>query len=416
LYGYPRDTSPILDRLAEECIVFDAAFSAAPLTTASISSLLTGRLPDEHGVHASGDLLPAEASTLAETLAESGLYRAAVVSNWVLRRRDEEAGVQQGFDHFDDRMEEPEENRKGVLERSARATTDAALDWLGERPQDAFFLWVHYQDPHGPYTPPEEFVALLDRPLTDEAPLAVGKMHDGNGALPGYQVLGEERRPEAYRLRYDAEIRYFDQEVGRLLEALEGEGLLEGALVLFTSDHGENLGEHDQWFTHGQNLHTEQLRIPLLMKPPGSFQRVAERVDTPVSHLDLFATVLDALDSSGPPTHGRSLLASSYQEDRILAHSLEAPDHARRGFAVTDARHRLVVARGKEQLYDRRRDPDELEDLSRELPERVEELREAYLELLASLPRQEFAATRRALSESELEQMDALGYGGEEED
>ena len=415
IYGYEHDTSPNLDRFAQDCLVFDSAFSAASLTTASVTTLMTGRLPDEHGVHGTGDLLPAEATTLAEVLSDEELPTAAIVSNWVLRKRDEQAGLHQGFGFFDDRMQEPEKNRAKVLERTAAATTDAALEWCQTAPEGPFFLWVHYQDPHGPYTPPEEYVDLLERPLTDEAALEVGKMHNGNGAIPGYQALGEERRPEAYRLRYDAEIRYFDRELGRLLEGLESRDLVREALILFTSDHGENLGEHGQWFCHGQNLHVEQVRMPLLVRAPESAGLEPRRVGSLASHVDLFATVLNALGIMAPPSHGRDLLGSELDQPRVVVQTLAAPDQAWRWSAVTDASHRLVIERGRPRLYDRHRDPLELEDLSQSLPGRVGELERAHRALLNSLSTPVLTAERPRLSQSELEHMEALGYGGDEE-
>ena len=415
VYGYEHETSPNLDRFAKDCLVFDSAFAAAALTTASVSSLMTGRLPDEHGVHGTADLLPAQATTLAEVLSAQGVPTAAIVSNWVLRQRDDQAGLHQGFEHFDDRMQEPERNRAKILERTAAATTDAALEWFESAPQGPFFLWVHYQDPHGPYTPPDEYLDLLERPLTDEMPLEVGKMHNGKGAIPGYQALGEERRPEAYRLRYDAEIRYFDRELGRLLAGLEGRDLLSEALVLFTSDHGENLGEHGQWFCHGQNLHVEQVRVPLLVRAPAVARIQPGRVDALASHVDLFATVLNALAIEAPPSHGRDLLGGDLDRPRVVVHTLAAPDQAWRWSAVTDASHRLVIERGKPRLYDRLQDPLELNDLSQSLPNRVGELERAHRALLNSLSVPALEAERRELSESELEQMEALGYGGDEE-
>src|SRR5204863_7160713 len=137
----------------------------------------------------------------------------------------------------------------------APATTDAALAWLDQRTSDApFFLWVHFQDPHGPYTPPADCMAALARPVTAEPDLKVGKDERGRGVLPLYQVVDDERRPEIYRQRYDAEIAFFDRELGRLLDGLRSRGVLAHALLVFSADHGESLGEHGYYFSHGQNL------------------------------------------------------------------------------------------------------------------------------------------------------------------
>src|SRR5262245_43235391 len=231
IYGYERETSPNLDAFARESVVFDNAWSSAPLTAPALATLMTGRLPDELGMSSNEVVLPGEVTTLAEAASEAGIPSAAVVSNWVVRARGVSGeGFEQGFASYDDRMEEREPNRRLYNERSAAATTRAAIEWLASARRDRFFLWVHYQDPHGPYTPPEPFVRLLQRPIPDEPLLGVGKTDKGLGEIPRYQELGLERAPEFYRIRYDAEIRSFDHALGQLLDHLRSEGLLDGTL------------------------------------------------------------------------------------------------------------------------------------------------------------------------------------------
>jgi arylsulfatase A-like enzyme len=146
LYGYARPTSPNLDALGREARVYDSAWSTAPLTGPALAALLTGRAPEELELADNRSVLAAEATTLAERLSAAGVDTAAVVSNWVLRRRPElpGAGVQQGFADYDDRMQSPEPARPELKERKAPETSDAALAWLdghaGARP---FFLWIH---------------------------------------------------------------------------------------------------------------------------------------------------------------------------------------------------------------------------------------------------------------------------------
>ena len=383
VYGYPRETSPRLDALFAAGLVFDAAYSTAPMTQPSVSSLLTGRLPEHIGVER-GNLrrLPPEVVTLAERLSAAGIPTAAVISNWVLREpragRDVEGGVAQGFAHFDDDMRSRELNRE-AFERAAPGTTDAALAWLEradlERP---FFLWVHYQDPHGPYTPPQGLARRFAREPSGEAPLDAGRNVLGRGQLPSYQILGDERRPGVYRDLYDAEIKYFDRELGRLLDWLDERGVLARALVIFTSDHGESLGEHDYWFCHGENVYREQVRVPLLVRPPidpdGTGTR-ARRVASAASLIDVAPTVLEAfgLDATGLP--GRSLLAPLPPE-RVVGQRL-VPRGARDSWrAVSDGRYRVLWNESEPapRLYDVLEDPGETTDLSAGDPERVERM------------------------------------------
>ncbi len=422
LHGCARGTSPNLDTLAREALVFDCAWSTAPLTGPALAALLTGRLPEELGLTDNRNVLASAATTLAERLAAQGIATAAIVSNWVLRRRPEldDAGVQQGFAHFDDRMQTPEARRPDLKERTARDTTDAALAWIDARTQldsrtqlDAspstppFFLWVHYQDPHGPYTPPPDCLAPGDG-HGSEAELAVGADQRGRGVLPAYQVVDAERRPAAYRARYEAEIRYFDRELGRLLDGLRARGIFERALLVFTADHGESLGEHGYYFSHGQHLHQELVRVPLLLRPPGG-AAPARRVPAPASHLDLYPTILRAFGLDPGPTRGLDLLAAELPLERVLPQSL------RGGWSATGARHRLLVEQGRRQLFDLAADPREEHDLSALEPELVRTLAAAHGSFVQQLELAPLEAARPVLDEAGRRELDALGYGGEDE-
>jgi arylsulfatase len=424
-YGYERDTSPRLDAFAREGIVFDSAYAAAPLTRPSISSLLAGRLPDELGVSSiNRKHMPAEVETLAEVLGRSGMATGAVVSNWVLRRAPEalgEVGVQQGFDHYDDEMKVRERNRE-AFERRAPETTDAAAAWIRERAaagEDRFFLWVHYQDPHGPYVPPESYAARFERPAGDEAPLPIGKSNSGRGQIPGYQALGEGLPPEAYRIRYDGEIRYFDDAFGRLLDELRAQGFYEGSLILFTADHGESLGEGDYWFCHGENLSAEVVRVPLVVRYPdgvprpraeerGGYRRVASLVGL----LDLFSTVVDVLGVEGPPVRGTSLAAETLPEGRVLSQTLGAEDDPIRCVGITDGRWQVVLRPGGEapRLHDLASEGGSRADLAEREPERVHDLLARHRRLFAPGSDEDLQGVASPLDEETLRALKALGY------
>jgi arylsulfatase len=419
VYGYERGISPNLDRLAEDCVVFDAAYSAAPSTSPSMSTLLTGRHPDELGVRGNKVQMPPDVATLAEALQQEGIETAAVVSNWVLSRENSAAGagVSQGFGHFDDRMTTTEINRLDLPERTASETTEAALEWLSKRKSDRFFLWVHYQDPHGPYTPPLEDIEALDRPLGDEDPLPRGKRQSGFGKLPAYQLLEEECRPEFYRIRYDAEIRYFDRELGRLLDGLEGQGLMKDALIVFTADHGESLGEHNHWFAHGQHLYRDVVRVPFLVRYPERAQRPTGikdgrflRVGDLIGHTDVCTTVLDAFGLKPLPGYGASLLIDRIASDRVMAHMGAG------WFGITDSRFRAHWSENRVYLFDVLEDPGETQNLASSQPEKVQELMQRYKELRASIPPLAAEGIPSKTSKKNLQALDALGYGGGEDD
>jgi arylsulfatase len=407
-YGHPGDTSPNLDALAREALVFESAWSTVPITGPAMAALMTGRMPEELGLDGNRSHLAGAATTLAERLTQAGVETAAVVSNWVLRRQPElpEAGVQQGFAHFDDRMEVPEPSRPDLKERLAPETTDAALAWLDGRARTGpFFLWVHYQDPHGPYTAPEDCLRP-PAPGANEPELAPGADNTGRGTLPSYQVVDGERRPAAYRARYEAEIRYFDRELGRLLDGLRARGVLEHALLVFTADHGESLGEHGYFFSHGQNLHRELLRVPLFLRPPGG-AATPGRSAAPASHLDLYPTLLAAFGLEPGRTRGVDLLAGEPPAERVL------PQYLRGSWSATGARHRLLVEKGRRQLFDLVDDPHEQHDLAAAQPELVRALAEGHQAFVRRLEPLALRPEKPALDAATESGLEALGYGGE---
>jgi len=430
VYGYPYDLSPNLDRFARECVVFDGAWSTAPATSPAMSTLFTGRYPDELGVRGNRVQMPPEIRTLPETLRTAGIETAAVVSNWVLSRENAApgAGVAQGFGHFDDRMtsnwreqrggatggRDPHEAATALPDRGAPDTTDAAIEWLEARRGDRFFLWVHYQDPHGPYTPPEEDIVAVDRPLTDESPLQLGNRQAGFGKLPLYQALGDARHPEFYRIRYDAEIRYFDRELGRLLEELERRELMDGTLLVVTADHGESLGEHDHWFAHGQHIHGEVVRIPLIVRypegaptPNATLEDGYRRVERIVSLTDIAPTILQAFGLRPEPGHGVSLLTRELPPFRPLAQMGAG------WYGITDGRYRVQWNQDREiRLYNLETDPGETRDLSTREPARVRALMESFEAARSRVPSLDVQGVKTPEKETNERALDALGYGG----
>lgn len=311
VYGSSVATTPRIDRLAAESERFEIAYAPAPFTLASMASLWTSRYPEEIGVTANRDRVGAEVELFPAALRAAGFATAAVVSNPVLATT---SGLQRGFDRYDDRMEERERNRD-IFERRADATTRAALEALDEllgAGRDSVFLWVHFQDPHGPYTPPP---ALRERFLGEERsvpgardPLPERTRIRGFGAIPRYQLLPESREPAYYRASYDGEVAYVDAAIGDLLDGLTTRDLDANTIVVLLSDHGESLGENDYWFGHGEHLSEAELRVPLLFRVPG--RAPAVRSDT-ASLLDVVPTLAAALGVPQPMgTRGRDLLAA----------------------------------------------------------------------------------------------------------
>lgn len=413
-YGSELGLTPQLDALARESLVFEAAYAAAPLTLPSLATLFTGRYPEELGIRSNESTLPAEVPTLATGLRERGWRTAAVVSNYVLR---EGSGFSKGFDRYDDTLSRREAVRLWP-ERIARDTTDAALGILDACAGERCFVWVHYQDPHGPYDPPPGLrEAQLPRAAGERDAarrLPVGKDHAGIGAIPAYQYLGGRRDVAFYRAGYRGEVEYVDAEVGRLLEGLRARRLEERSVVIFAADHGEALGEHDVWFAHGENLGDAQVRVPLLMRIPG---RAPGRRGDVATLADLRPTLLQLLAGVSPEAGGRErdLLAPGAEKAASRPYLATLLGSGVQRFGIVEGDHKLVVSgSGDEERVELHRLGREDEDLALSDPELLATLRgslESLRDGLAPAPEE----SPRTLTEAERAQLRALGYGDEPE-
>ncbi|MFZ1946250.1 MAG: sulfatase [bacterium] len=351
-YGYSRDTSPALDAFAAEATVFDNCYAQAPATRPSVAAMLTGLYPHECRVFTNSDNLPYILQTIPDYLRERGYRTLAVSSNFVLGPN---SGFNQGFDVFDHNLEELELVRS-VPERIAEKTTDAAVRLLEQNRDGSVFLWIHYQDPHGPYTPPAPFDTAFIDPAGQPRRVAFSSSLSGVGGIPTYQRIGDNDDFNYYLGRYDGEIRYFDVHFRRLLEALKEMGLYDNALIIFTADHGEGMGEHDYYFAHGEYVYNSLIKVPLVVRyGTGSSGR---RQDL-VALVDVLPTVLAAVGAE-PDSGlvGRNLLED---EPRPLAVFSEIEGK----YSVVEGGMKLVLHADPQEalLFDLRDDPGEERNL-----------------------------------------------------
>ncbi|HMB55417.1 MAG TPA: sulfatase, partial [Thermoanaerobaculia bacterium] len=293
--GYRRDTTPNLDRLAAESVVYSQARAQAPCTSPSVNSLLTSRHPWTFTGRPYGHLgIPRDVPTVATLLRDAGYRTAAVSASPVVRARpneiNREGGFGQGFDLFLD----------GCERRDAACVNRRAETLLRLLPSPRFF-YLHYFDPHDPYAAPEGagFAGSYgggDEAVGEGDPLpAVRRLHEtGDAGLSAAEV--------AHLVdRYDDEIAWVDEQLGELIAGLD----LDRTLLIVTSDHGESFLEHGH-LQHCRSLYDEEIRVPLLVRPPGG--TAATRVDDPVALLDVAPTLLDwAGVGRGEGMVGRSL-------------------------------------------------------------------------------------------------------------
>lgn len=284
-----------IDRLAGDGVVFEHAVAPAPWTLPSLVSIVTGLLPAAHRATGFTSTVSPNITTLAEYLRDRGYQTAAVVHNDLLNPKN---GLSEGFTEYVALHEQWFGDSLGMkaLQTVAPAwfpplswpsnddQTAVVTDWLESNRDRNFFLWVHYFDPHAPYAPPRDY--RVTEPLPE-----IGASFDGpKMAMQGFFVPSVAER-QAIRGLYDGEVRYIDANIGRLIATLERLRLYDGSLIVFTSDHGEEFWEHGH-AGHGHSLYDELLRVPLIVKLPGSTQR--GRSDVAVSTASVTPTILDA--------------------------------------------------------------------------------------------------------------------------
>jgi arylsulfatase A-like enzyme len=293
MYGYPRDTSPNLDKLAAAGTLFVNGWAHAPSTRYSMPAILTGRLPLDVYYDTSVEGWPglaAKATTIAETLKPLGFVTGAITNYWYF---DPSRHMNQGIDEYDNedaRLHQgvagagPEQTRGS----SSKEQTDKALAFVDRHAGQRWFLWVHYYDPHYAYEPHKE--------------------------VPSF---GSDRMA-----LYDGELRFTDLHIGRLLDGLRAKGLFDKTVVVVTGDHGEGFGEHGVEL-HGYHLYSAQTKVPLIVRVPGLPPRKAT---TPAGHVDILPTLANL--AGAPPTAdmmGRSLVdlvAGAPDRDRVVFQQL----------------------------------------------------------------------------------------------
>jgi arylsulfatase A-like enzyme len=412
-YGYSRDTSPYLTQFAKEGVLFENAIAPASWTLPSHASMLTGLSPHQARVEMGGDILSSRFPTLADAMRERGFRTAAFSANYQFFARDH--GFIHGFSHF----EEYDQTLGGILEKvplsqlvlkelshlttgekfaffgiknapSAEKIDDNAVAWIrrGRRP---FFVVLNYLDVHGPVLPPEPYLHMY----TTNAKARNESMYFPENC--GYYDVKELCTPETPQFvdTYDGSMRYVDENIQHMLADLGERGILKNTIVVFTSDHGQEFGEHGM-FGHGKSLYRREIQVPLIIWKPGLIP-AAVRLTTPVSTTDLPATILD-LTGFGPdqaqsqsgnqPMPGHSLAplwrsgqpvsdwpAPISQLARLHWFDKAAANYNSEVRSIVTPEWHFIHQQNKDLLFDWKADPDELHDVSAAQPAVCSDLR-----------------------------------------
>lgn len=387
-YGYQGVKTPHLDGLAAAGILFEEGTSPVPLTCPAHSTMFTGVFPPQHGVRNNGGFsLKADRTTLAEILKEHGYRTGAFTAAYVLNRV---FGLNQGFDEYDDDLSGGEQSvQEGVFtarERRGEAVVAQALAWLKEKPQEKFFLWTHFYDAHHPYNPP--------------SPYREQYQHDP----------------------YAGEIAYLDEQVGKLLTALEELGVRDRTMVVAVGDHGESLHLHGE-SNHAYFIYDSTILIPYIIAVPparGLELPRGKRLAGQVRLVDLMPTILSVLELPAPEgIQGVTLLPYMMEGkdvpgfDNYCETLLTMLDYGWSDLiGVRTSRWKYIDAPQRE-LYDLERDPWELDNLAGTYPDMVEEMRGKLARLLAGESGQDAEAFASMEMSDEMRQsLQSLGYLG----
>jgi len=403
LYGYARDTSPELDAFAQEAFVFERALAPAPNTPPSQMAMMTGLYPGRHGFTGNDDTLGPGIETLALRLRAAGVRTAGFVDGGYLRAF---FGFDRGFEHYDD-------DGGGFAEILPKAR-----QWLDAHGEEPFFLFLHSYDVHAPYVSPPPFEGMFhDQPYTgDLVPTSerIDTIWREKVALTAAEM-------QHLVDSYDEGIRYTDDRLGAFLRHLEELGRLDDTLVIVTSDHGEEFGEHGS-VHHWQLYFQPNLRVPLIVRPPGGVAGPV-RIAAQAELIDVLPTVLAWVGAESlAAAQGRSLLpllapdAAAAPGGRERAAFAWWPDPEQlplRSLVLGD--HQLLfneLLPGRDELYDLAADPMGQRDLAAEQPERVARLRELGLQgMQDNAPiHAERTRPRMKLDRKTQEQLKALGY------
>jgi arylsulfatase A-like enzyme/cytochrome c-type biogenesis protein CcmH/NrfG len=384
-YGYSRKTSPNIDAVAEDGIIFNHAVSPVPITLPAHSSMLTGKIPPYHRVRDNSHYHLGDSNiTLAEILREKGFATGAFVGSIVM---DSRFGLDQGFDTFNDDLPEKEQKEFGFVyfnERKAEEVTSLANIWLEEHRNDKFFLFVHYFDPHDPYEANQRF-------LSSSLPLLTLK-----------------------RDRYDSEIAYTDYYIGRVIKQLKQLNLYDSTLLIITADHGEALGQHSE-STHSTFIYHSTVHVPLIFKMPGGPKGI--RINDTAGLIDILPTVCGSLGIAVPPdVQGKNLnfflkRKNIPVEQRYLY--CESLISTKFGFGPFLG---LVSGRWKyfhtsePKLFDLRQTPIESKNLWNQQPQQARIMQDQLRLILHGDSLRNIANSKIEIDEKTINRLESLGY------
>jgi len=388
-YDPDKRPTPNLDSLARDGILFSNAISPCSWTLPAFSSIVTGVSPSVHMTTQATSSLPDTFKTLAEYLREDGYYTAAIGRNsFMMPERELSQGFAE-YNFFPKRKYITMTSLGATMLReifphsfkisaSTKELTDIAITWLEENHQVESFFWLHYFDPHHPYSPPHEYLPDDAEPVP-----SIGTSFFDFGEVRAGLFLNNEER-EWVRTLYESEVSYVDHNVGRVITTLKRLGIYDESLIIVTSDHGDEFWEHGS-IEHGHTLYNELIHVPLIVKLPESMAAsngTVKQIETTVSTQSIFPTIMELCQieynkddvSISPLTSLWGANSHTFNQQPIISTGLKYSED-RISIIFDDFKYIRFLSSNKEELYDLANDPMEQNSLVAERPDMIDRAR-----------------------------------------
>ena len=298
-YGYEKNTTPNIDELSKDSVLFKETIAQTSSTLPSHASIFTSLIPSHHGAFFSMKTpMPQEIVTMAEILKGNNYITISYNGGGQIAA---EFGLNQGFDLYDSWPS------KDIINETFIKKVNSAINWIKNNPGEKFFLFLHTYETHHPYTPKKEYLDLFEEDYSGNLPMDTSKTLLKKINQKEIKINEEDKKHIIST--YDAEIYSMDKAFGILVDFLKKENLYNNTIIIFTSDHGEEFGEHGMMGWHGHALYDEQLKVPLIIKFPDS--KYASRIiGEQTRSIDILPTLLDILDIPASETfEGVSLIS-----------------------------------------------------------------------------------------------------------
>jgi arylsulfatase A-like enzyme len=350
-YGYKRNTSPNIDKLVEEGVMFTQAISQASWTPQSLTSLLTATYPSTHKIYDFGSVLYEELITLPGILKKKR-YTTVAVSAGLIKRFP---GFEREFDNFFD------------MDEKIGDSIENLIRWIGHFKHKKFFAWVHFFSAHSPYKPPYPFNEMFkEKSNKTSKHIPIGNGKEPN-IIPNWVAIDRITDVNYYISQYDGAIAYTDFYIGKLLDKLKILGLDKDTLIILTSDHGESIGEHDYYFQHGF-LYDQLLKAPLIIKGPGITK--GKVINKQVKLIDIMPTILAFLKIKvNNKIEGVDLLPLIYDDNNytgneyVFSETFDCDKLNLKSIRTPEWKLIYNIGLDKYELYNLKIDPEEITNL-----------------------------------------------------